>query len=241
MRMRMDAYRLRRETRRSEQRTWWVVLRGRRWLVEERERDRRDLSSVSLSAVPLFVNTLARPLLAKSQVRPQRFRFGFRVNRVFKSKLRSLVPISPHDTTYLTPTNPYIAPASAALFNLANGLASHIFLAAEVAQATTVNLVWASRYASLLYPYPCLSLENDALSSSLAHNLSCPPRPHATFCVISLSPSKQWTMSDPPPKEASREKVPTIARVGGQRQAKLSHATIDEPDVSPFDFQGKVP
>jgi len=46
--------------------------------MEERERDRRDLSSVSLSAVPLFlfVNTLARPLLAKSQVRPQRFRFS---------------------------------------------------------------------------------------------------------------------------------------------------------------------
>ena len=68
--------------------------------MEERERDRRDLSLVSLSAVPLFVNTLARPLLAKIPSPPATVSvFGSIVNRVsnpnYAHSFRSLHALSP--------------------------------------------------------------------------------------------------------------------------------------------------
>jgi hypothetical protein len=161
--MGMDAYQLRGGSEGSEQTTWWwLCLRMKKEVVGGRERDRRVLSSVSLRAVPLlfFVNTLARShCLAKSA--------SVSGQSVFKSKLRFLVPtislsirlplISPTHMTQIT-SEP-IHRARVYYFSLTSPWSQK-----WPRQVLSINLVWASRYASLLYPYPCLSLEkNDAL------------------------------------------------------------------------------
>jgi hypothetical protein len=113
-------------------------------------------------AVPLlfFVNTLARThFLAKSasvsgqvnRFSNPNYAFSFRPSPL---SIRSHLPNS-HDPNYLR--------AHTSRPRLLLSLTSP-WSQKWPRQVLSINLVWASRYASLLYPYPCLSLEkNDAL------------------------------------------------------------------------------